>query len=147
MSTESAIRKGKGIVANPEFFLTFFLAGAMGIARVLSVGVSGYWGWGLIGAVAALAVGAYFLGQNLFVMLLALGGLLTGILSAVVVFYLWGIEHEQALWGGLLALILVVLPPGVIFGERILHLFVAFMAGAWGILSILVFINVLIGVE
>ena len=55
MSTEAAIAKGKGILANPEFFLTFFLAGSMGIASVLTVGVSGVWGWGLVGVAALLA--------------------------------------------------------------------------------------------
>ncbi|HJL17617.1 MAG TPA: hypothetical protein RMH99_18280 [Sandaracinaceae bacterium LLY-WYZ-13_1] len=150
MSSEAAIRKGKGIVSNPEFFLAFFLAAAMGIAGVLSVGVSGVWGWGLIAGVAVLAAIAHFtgLGQRFFVILLSLAGLVAGLVSAYVVFYLWAFEHEQALWGGLLALLLVVMPVAAIAGERILPLFVAFLAGVWGVMSVIVFVMaVFIGVE
>ncbi|MEC7519120.1 MAG: hypothetical protein VYE22_04605 [Myxococcota bacterium] len=150
MSTEAAIAKGKGILANPEFFLTFFLAGAMGIAAVLSVGVSGVWGWGLVAVAALLAAIAHFsgLGQKFFVILLALFGFGAGAASVVVVSYLWFAEHSEPLWGGLLALIMVVLAPAVIVGERILPLFVAFLAGVWGVMSIIVFVMVMfIGVE
>ena len=37
MSTEAAIQKGKGIVANPEFILSFGLAAFLGIAGTTSV--------------------------------------------------------------------------------------------------------------
>lgn len=150
MSSEAAIQKGKGIVANPEFFLTFFLATAMGIAGTLSIGVSGVWGWGLAAIVGALAAIAHFtgLGQRFFVILLSLAGIAAGMTSASVVFYLWGVEQEQVIWGALLALLMVALPVAAIAGERILPLFVAFLAGVWGILSIIVFVMVVfIGVD
>jgi len=41
-----------------------------------------------------------------------------------------------------------VLAPAVIYGESILPIFVAFVAGVWGILSVIVFVMVVfIGVE
>jgi hypothetical protein len=150
MSSEAAIQKGKGIVSNPEFFLAFFLAGAMGIAGMLSVGVSGVWGWSLIGVVVVLAAVAHFsgLGQKFFVILLSLFGALAGLISTYVVFHLWAFEHEQMIWGALLALLLVALPIAAIAGEKILPLFVAFLAGVWGIMSVIVFVMVVfIGVE
>ena len=43
---------------------------------------------------------------------------------------------------------MIGLAPAVIVGERILPLFVAFLAGVWGVMSVIVFVMVMfIGVE
>jgi hypothetical protein len=59
-----------------------------------------------------------------------------------VVFYLWGPMHNEYVWASLMALLIVALAPAVIAGERILPIFVAFVAGVWGLLSIIVFFMV-----
>lgn len=151
MSTEAAIQRGRGIISNPAFFMIFVIAGSMGIAGMLSVGVSGVWGWGLTAITAVLFGVAWVsgLGERLFVGLLALAGLASGVLSTIVVFYLWGPVHEQYLWASLLAFLMVALPPAAIAGERILPIFVAFVAGIWGLMSVIVFFMVVfqIGLE
>lgn len=155
MTSEAAIQKGKGIVANPEFILTFFLAGSMGIAAVGTIGISGIWGWGLIGVTAALAAISVFtgMGQKFFVILLALVSFLIGVGVIWVLGYLWAIPagdggHGQPLWAGVLALLMIALPVATIYGERILPLFVGFIAGVWGILSVIIFVMVVfIGVD
>ncbi|MCZ7683517.1 MAG: hypothetical protein M5U28_33930 [Sandaracinaceae bacterium] len=60
MSSEAAIQRGRGLVSNPAFFMIFLIAAAMGIAGVMTIGISGVWGWvlvaieGVLFAVAAL---------------------------------------------------------------------------------------------
>ena len=163
MSSEAAIQKGKGLLSNPEFFLSFFLAAAMGIAGLLSVGVSGVWGWGLIATSAILAAVAHFtgLGQRFFVILLSLFGFLAGALAVVVVTLLWAAPadgwmimgetlqgHGNVLMAAIFFVIGIAVPPAVIYGERILPLFIAFIAGIWGIMSVIIFVMVVfIGVE
>lgn len=147
MSSEAAIQRGKGLISNPAFFMIFTIAAAMGIAGMITIGISGPWGWGLVGVEAVLfAVAALTgLGEKLFVLLIALAGLLGGAASTFVVFYLWGPVHGQYLRAGLLALLMVVLPVAAIAGERVLPLFVAFLAGLWGVISIIVFVMVVFG--
>lgn len=147
MSTEAAIQRGRGLIANPAFFMIFLIAGAMGIAGVLSIGVSGMWGWGLAAVTAILFGVAWItgLGERLFVGLLALGGLASGVLSVLVVWHLWGPTQGEHVWAALIALILLALAPAAIAGERILPLFVAFVAGIWGIVSVIVFVMVVSG--
>ena len=85
--------------------------------------------------------------------LLALLGLVAGAAAIFVVTYLWAIPagdggHGSPLWAGVLALLMIALPIASIAGERILPIFVAFMAGVWGIVSVIVFVMVVfIGVE
>lgn len=168
MSTEATIQKGKGIVANPEFLLTFGLAILLGFAGTLTIFVSwldfgtdgvfeGVWLWaiGIVTVVAALFAVAWFsgLGEKLFVALVALGGLLSGILSTIVLSYLWAVPeadggHGQPLYAALLALVIIAMPIATIAGEKILPLFVGFLAAVWGILSVIVFVMVVfIGVD
>ncbi len=165
MSTEAAIQRGKGIVANPEFILTFFLAAVLGIAGAMTIMASwmtsdaethewtGLTGVVLIGFLALLMVAAKFLGERLFVGLIALMGLLAGIASILMVGYLWAAPtgdggHGNPLVAGLIALLILGLPPATIFGERVLPLFVAFLAGVWGVMSVIVFVMVVfIGIE
>ncbi|MGE0790266.1 MAG: hypothetical protein AB7S26_31615 [Sandaracinaceae bacterium] len=165
MSSEAAIQKGKGIVANPEFVLTFFLAAALGIAGAMSIlaswmttdaethAWSGLPGVVIIAVLGVLMVAARFLGERLFVGLIALMGLLAGIGAVMVVGYLWASPtgdggHANPLVAGLIALLMLGLPPATIFGERVLPLFVAFLAGVWGVMSVIVFVMVVfIGIE
>jgi hypothetical protein len=155
MTSEAAILKGKGIVSNPEFILTFFLAASMGIAAMGTIGISGMWGWILVGITALLAAISVFtgMGQKFFVILLALTSFLVGLGVIAILSYLWAIPagdggHGQPLWAGLLALLMIALPVATIYGERILPLFVGFIAGVWGILSVIIFVMVVfIGVD
>ncbi len=153
MSSEAAIQRGKGIVSNPAFFMIFFIAAAMGIAGMSTIVLS----WldyteegvfegirvgaiGLVASIAILFAVAWFsgLGEKLFVALIALGGLVGGLTSAAAVFYLWGPLHGEYIWASLLALLLVAMPVAAIAGEKVLPLFVAFIAGVWGVLSVIV---------
>lgn len=147
MSSEAAIQRGKGLISNPAFFMIFAIAAAMGIAGMMTIGISGVWGWVLVAIEAALfAVAALTgMGEKLFVGLIALFGLIGGAVSTYVVFYLWGPVHGQYLRAGLLALLIVVLPVAAIAGERVLPLFVAFLAGLWGVISVIVFVMVVFG--
>lgn len=145
MSSEAAILRGKGLVSNPAFFMIFAIAASMGVAGLVSVGVSGTWGWGLAGGTAALFGVAWVtgLGEKLFVVLLALVGFLSGLLSTYIVFHLWGPVHDNYLVGSLLAVVIAALPIAAIAGEKVLPLFVAFVAGVWGVTSIIVLVMVL----
>ena len=165
MSTEASIKRGEGIVANPEFVMMFFLAAALGVATAMTIVASfmtenvdthewtGLTGVIVVSILTAVMVAAKFLGERLFVGLLALTGLVAGIVSVIVVGYLWGAPtgdggHGNPLVAGLIALLILGLPPATIFGERVLPLFVAFLAGIWGIMSVIVFVMVVfIGVE
>ncbi len=145
MSSEAAILRGKGLISNPAFFMIFAIATVMGVAGMMTVGISGMWGWVLTAVAGALFAVAWVtgLGEKLFVGLIALFGLLGGATSTYVVFYLWGPMHEQYLWAALLATLIVVLPVAAIAGERVLPLFVAFLAGVWGVISVIVLVMVL----
>lgn len=145
MSSESAIQRGKGLIANPAFFMIFVISVGMGVAGLGSIGVSGVTGYILAGVTAAVFAAAWFsgLGERLFVALIALAGLISGVVSAYVVFHLWGPVHGEYLWAALLALLIVVLPVGAIAGERVLPIFVALFAGVFGVLSVIVFVMVL----
>lgn len=149
MSSEAAIQRGRGLISNPAFFMIFAIAAAMGIVGMMTIGISGLWGWVLAAVAGALfAVAAVTgLGEKLFVAIIALFGAVGGAVTAYVVFYLWGVMHEQYLWAGLLSLLIVVLPVAAIAGERVLPLFVAFLAGIWGMLSIIVLVMVLFGLD
>lgn len=165
MSNEAAIQKGKGIVANPEFILTFFLSAALAVGGLMSIAASwmttdtethewtGLTGIVLMAVLAGLMVAAKFLGERLFVGIIALMGLLAGIAAVLVVAYLWATPtgdggHANPLVAGLISLLLLGLPPATIFGERVLPLFVAFLAGVWGVMSVIVFVMVVfIGVD
>lgn len=163
MTSEAAIQKGKGILANPEFFLAFFLAATMGAAGLLTVGISGVWGWSLVALSGILAAVAHFtgLGQRFFVILMSLFGLLSGILAVVCVTLLWAAPAEgwmimgetlQGHGNALMALVFfvvgVAVPPAVIYGEKILPLFIAFLAAIWGVMSVIIFVMVVfIGVD
>ena len=168
MSTEASIQKGKGLVSNPEFFITFSLSIIFGIlgAGVVFTSWLDYdeagafegvrlWAIGLITIVAALFAVAWFsgLGEKLFVLVVAVFGLLGGILSVITVSYLWAMPeadggHGAPLYAALLALVIIVLPIASIAGERILPLFVGFIAAIWGVLSVIIFVMVVfIGVE
>lgn len=168
MSTEATIQKGKGIVANPEFLLTFGLAIVLGFAGTLTIFVSWLdfgdnaafegvrlWAIGIVTVVAALFALAWFsgLGEKLFVVLVAFGGLVSGILSTIVLSYLWAMPeadggHGAPLYAALLALVIIAMPIATIAGEKILPLFVGFLAAVWGVLSVIVFVMVVfIGVD
>ena len=180
--SEAAIKKGKGIVANPDFFLTFTLSGIFVVALIGTFlaawldydeehnfeGVR-WWAIGLVVAIVAVAgiAKATGLGQRLFVLMMSFAALLSGILSLLVVFLLWmapesGMElmdlplsfetvsvegHDSVLLAIVMALIILGLAPAVIFGERVLPLFVAFIAGVWGILSVIIFVMVIFGLH
>ncbi|MBX3271292.1 MAG: hypothetical protein KF729_13585 [Sandaracinaceae bacterium] len=177
MSTEAAIQKGKGIVANPEFILTFGLTAFLGIGGATSVFAS----WldyddefrfegirvvavavivalavlmGIAVAVRNTAIG----GDGLFVGLVAVAGVVAGFIAILTLFLLWGSPpqngwmdvagFDKPLIAALIAVLLMVLAPAVIYGESILPIFVAFLAGVWGILSVIIFVMVVfIGVE
>ena len=177
MSTEAAIQKGKGIVANPEFILTFGLTAFLGIGG----GGRGFSSWvryheegrfggspfvpgGVLVALAVLmgiavavrntAIG----GDGLFVGLVAVAGIVAGFIAILTLFLLWGSPaqngwmdvagFDKPLIAALIAVLLMVLAPAVIYGESILPIFVAFLAGIWGILSVIIFVMVVfIGVE
>ncbi|MCB9595928.1 MAG: hypothetical protein H6719_24625 [Sandaracinaceae bacterium] len=177
MSTEAAIQKGKGIVANPEFILTFGLSAFLGIGGVTSLICS----WldyseegvfeginvlavvlvvvlaGLMGAAVAVrntSIG----GEGLFVGLVALFGLCAGITAVLVLFLLWGSPSDagwlgvegfnKPLIGALIGVLLLILAPATIYGESILPIFIALIAGAAGVLSVITFVMVVfIGVD
>ena len=167
MSTEASIQKGKGLTANPEFFVTFGLALVLGIASTLTVFTSWvefdeagtfegirFWAIGIVSVLAALFAIAWFsgLGEKLFVGLVAVSGGLSGILSVIVVTSLWAMSdsdggYGEPIYAALLALVMVLLPVAAITGEKILHLVVGLLAGIWGILSVIVFALVLFGTE
>ena len=168
MSSEASIQKGKGIVANPEFFLTFGLSLGLLIAGSIVIvasfmgtdehgAISGVrpWAIGVVTVLALLFAIAWFsgLGEKLFVGLVAFAGVLAGILSVIVISYLWAMPeadggHGSPLYAALLALTIIALPIASIAGERILPLFVGFLAAVWGVLSVIVFVMVVfIGVE
>lgn len=177
MSTEAAIQKGKGIVANPEFILSFGLAAFLGIAGTTSV-IASWLDYNEEGVFEGIRLGSILLvialavlmgvavavrntaigGDGLFVGLVALFGLCAGIVAVLCLFLLWGSPSDNGwmgvegfgnpLIGVLLAILLLVLAPAVIYGESILPIFVAFVAGVWGILSIIIFVMVVfIGVD
>lgn len=158
MSTEAAILRGKGLISNPAFFLIFTVAAVMGIAGTSTVGLSWldysdegmfegirFGAIGLVATIGILFAVAWFsgLGEKLFVGVVALAGLAGGLTSATVVFYLWGPVHGEYIWASLLALLLVTMPVAAIAGEKVLPLFVAFIAGVWGVISIIVLTMVL----
>lgn len=165
MSTEASIQRGKGIVANPEFILAFFLAAALGIAGTITIIASfmtsnpethewtGLTGVVIVAVLTGLMAAAKFVGERLFVWIVALMGILSGIASILIIGYLWAAPtgdggHGNPLVAGLIGLLILGLPPATIFGERVLPLFVAFLAGIWGIMSVIVFVMVVfIGVE
>lgn len=167
MSTEASILKGKGLVSNPEFFITFTLSilfGVVGSAVVftswLDYGDEGFegirfWAIGLVTVLAALFAVAWFsgLGEKLFVIVVAAFGALGGVMSVITVSFLWAMPeadggHGQPIYAALLALVIIILPIASIAGERILPLFVGFVAAIWGVLSVIVFVMVVfIGVE
>lgn len=177
MSTEAAIQKGKGIVANPEFILTFGLSAflAMGgltsmIASWLDYNEEGVFEGINIAAVVLLIVLGILVGaavavrntsiggEGLFVGLVALFGLCAGIVAVLVLFLLWGSPSDagwmgvegfgKPLIGALIGLLLIVLAPATIYGESILPIFIALLAGAAGVLSVITFVMVVfIGVE
>lgn len=150
MSSEAAILRGKGVISNPAFFMIIFLAGSMGLAGLLTIGVSGWIGWTLAaGTFALLGAGAAvakFFGdmERLFIGLLAFIAALAWIGSTIVVFDLWW-GHEMYVWAVGLIVFNIVLPVAAIMGERVLPLLIAFLAGAFGILSIVVFFMVVAG--
>ena len=179
--SEEAIKRGKGIIANPEFFLTFTLALVVGSALAITTLFSWMdydeqgnfegirlWAIGLVALIAIIAAVAKFtgLGQRLFVIMMSAGALFAGLLAIVVVTVLWfSPESGMAFtelplsfdageitgYGNpavaiLLLLSMIGLAPAVIYGERILPLFVAFVSGVWGILSIIIFVMALLGI-
>lgn len=177
MSTEAAIQKGKGIVANPEFILSFGLAAILGIAGTTSI-IASWLDYNEEGVFEGIRIGSILLvisiavlmgaavavrntaigGEGLFVGLVALFGLCAGITAVLTLFLLWGspAEHgwmgvegfDNPLIGILFAILLLILAPAVIYGESILPIFVGFIAGVWGILSIIIFVMVVfIGVD
>ena len=171
MSSEAAIQKGKGIVANPEFILAFALAAFLGVAGATCIIASwlnfdeeGVFQGVRLWAIVTIAVLFFLLGiagfliraghgaEALFVGLVAVVGFISGIVTIIALFLLWmapsdgtmmGVEgFGMPLIGALIALLLLILAPAVIYGERILPIFVAFVAGVWGILSVIVFVMV-----
>ena len=168
MSSEATIQRGRGVVANPEFFITFGLSIAFGIMGSFVVLLSWldydetgtfegirFGAIGLVAIVAVLFAVAWFsgLGEKLFVILVAGFGLLGGIASVITISYLWAMPeadggHGEPIYAALLALVTIALPIASIAGERILPLFVAFVAAIWGVLSVIVFVMVVfIGVD
>ena len=177
MSSEAAIKKGKGIVSNPEFILAFGLSAFLGVAGAMSIIASwlhydeegvfhGVRIWAIViiavltvlMGIAAFLVRAGHGAEALFVGLVAFCGLCAGLVSIGSLFLLWMAPPDGSLMGvegfgmpliaALFALLLLILAPAVIYGERILPIFVAFIAGVWGIMSIIVFVMVVfIGVE
>lgn len=177
MSSEAAIRKGKGIVANPEFVLAFGLCAFLGVSAVVSIYASWFhyneegvfqgiriWAIVIILVLTVLMVIAGFLiraghgAEALFIGIVAIMGLLAGFVTIATIFLLWmapadgstmGVEgFGMPIVGVFISVLMVILAPAVIYGERILPIFVAFIAGVWGILSIIVFAMVVfIGVD
>jgi len=168
MSSEAAIQKGKGIVSNPEFFITFTLSILFGIvgAGVLATSWLDYaetgefegvrfWAIGLIALVGAVFAVAWFsgLGEKLFVLVVAAFGVITGIGSVITLSVLWGMPeadggHGEPIYAALLALVIIILPIASIAGERILPLFVGFLSAIVGIFSVIIFVMVVfIGVD
>lgn len=177
MSTEAAIQKGKGIVANPEFILSFGLSAFLGIAGVTSI-IASWLDYNEEGTFEGIRIGAVVMvillgvlvgvavavrntsvgAEGMFVGLVALFGLCAGITAVLVLFLLWGSPaHEgwmgvegfdKPLIGALIAVLLMVLAPAAIYGESILPIFVAFVAGVWGIMSVIIFVMVVfVGVD
>ena len=124
MSTEASIQRGKGIVANPEFILAFFLAASLGVAGTITVIASfmtqdlethewtGLTGVIIVAVLTGLAVATRFLGERLLVGIIALAGLLAGIGAILVVGYLWAAPtgdggHGNPLVAGLIGLLIL----------------------------------------
>jgi hypothetical protein len=176
MSTEAAIQKGKGIVSNPAFFMIFALCAALigaGIATVIFSWLD-YCGAAeecpggaqpgalqgirfvaiiLVVVIAALFATAWFTGmkENLFIGLICVLGLLSGILTIILVWYMWTIDPQGNFYDGMkpiygiaIAVLFAALPPVVLTLERygILPLFVAIFAGVFGVLSLVIFVMV-----
>lgn len=146
MSSEAAIRRGNGVISNPAFFLIFFVAGSMGLAGLMTIGVSGMWGYVLTGVTVALFGLAWVtgLGERLFVGILALVSLAAWVAVTVLVCMLWW-SHGEILWAVGLGLFSVAAPIAAIAGEKVLPLLIAFVAGVFGVLSIIVFVMVVAG--
>jgi hypothetical protein len=174
MSTEAAIQKGKGIVANPAFLMIFTLVacvlGAGSFTALLSfldfcitheecgsTQVGGFQAINFVAIILLIIIAilfgvAWFTGlkENLFIGLIVLMGIGSGFLADGIVVYMWGIEHDEWLIALVLAVVIGAIPPIVLILERygILPLFVAFAAAVWGVLSIFIFVlAVIIGVE
>lgn len=175
MSTEAAIQKGKGIVANPEFILAFGLCVFLGISGAVCIIASWFhydqegvfqgiriWAIIMIMVLTLMMVIAGFLiraghgAEALFIGIVAIGGLFAGFVTIGTIFLLWmapadgstmGVEgFGMPVVGAVISVFMVILAPAVIYGERILPIFVAFIGGLWGILSIIVFVMVVTGV-
>jgi len=177
MSTEAAIQKGKGIVANPEFIISFGLSALFAVAGCITALASWLdfseehefegvrlWAIGLVVVLGVLAGIATFLNRSghgeeaLFTGLVAFAGVVAGIVAVITLFLLWGSPAEagwlgvegfgKPLIGAMIAVLLLVMAPAAIYGESILPIFIAFIAGVWGILSVIVFVMVVfVGVE
>ena len=179
-ATEASIRKGKGIVANPEFIISFglsaifavvgattILASWLDYAEANEVGQHAFegvrlWAVGLmvgLGVLAGAAIALERMGHGaeaLLTGLVAFLGLLAGIAAVLTLFLLWGSPAEAGwmgvhgfdnpLVGAAIALFLIIMAPAAIYGESILPIFIAFIAGVWGILSIIVFVMVILGI-
>jgi hypothetical protein len=175
MSTEDAIQRGKGIISNPEFFMVFTLTALLGIGGLLTMlsasidtetvrGQTAIVGPNIYAIAVIALVGILFaiakfsgLGERFFVGLVALGGLFGGGLAITVVFWMIAIfpaslEYPSAIkWtiASIFAVGALVMPVAVIAGEKVLPLFIALVAGVWGVVSIIVFAMVVfqIGVD
>jgi hypothetical protein len=146
MSSEAAIQRGTGFIANPAFFLIFFIAGSMGLAGLATIGVSGVWGWGLTAITAVLFGLAWVtgLGERLFVGVVALLGAASWFAVTYLLLIYW--FPREPLWAIGLVLFNMAAPPAAILGEKVLPLLIAFVAGIAGVLSIIVFVMVIAGI-
>ncbi len=177
MSTEAAIKKGKGLVANPEFIISFGLSAIFAVVGCTAALASWLdyteegafegiriWAIVIVVILGVLAGIATFLNRSghgeeaLFTGLVAFMGIVAGFVAILTLFLLWGSPAESGwmgvegfgkpLIGAMIALMLLVMAPAAIYGESILPIFIALIAGAWGTLSIIVFVMVVfIGVE
>jgi len=177
MTTEADIQKGKGLLANPEFILTFGLSAFLAIAGTVSI-IASWLNTSEEGAIDGIRIGAVVtivvlgallagaavlerMGHGAEALLMGLVmaiGVAAGIVAVLTLFMLWGSPPDNGWMGvegfdkpliaALIAVLMIVLAPAVIYGESILPIFVAFVAGVWGILSVIVFVMVVfIGVE
>lgn len=147
MSSEAAIRRGTGVIANPAFFMIFFIAGSMGLAGLITIGISDVWGWGLTAITAVLFGLAWVtgLGERLFVGFLSVVAAVSWLAVTWVAFGALAAQG-QMIWGVVLVVFNIVGPPAVIMGEKVLPLLVALVGGLFGILSIIVFVMVMAGI-
>lgn len=91
----AALQAAKGIMAQKSFLLLFFICFAVAAVGLLTIGISGPWGWVLVAVVSVLGGVGGFSGKMDEMMTLGVAGIgaVCGVISLVVaVFVVLGIR-------------------------------------------------------